>query len=458
MSLKTPEKVRKLQMTLNAKAKESPTYRFYALYDKIYREDVLMFAYQRSKAKGGAAGVDGVTFAEIEAYGRERWLDELAEVLRNKQYLADAIRRVYIPKPDGKQRPLGIATIKDRVVQTAAVLVLEPIFEADLQPEQYAYRPERSAHDAIRAVHSLVNTGHTEVVDADLSSYFDTIPHSELMKSLARRISDGRVLNLIKMWLKAPVEETDKRGRKQRRTPNKDQGCGIPQGAPISPLLANLYMRRFILGWKTLGHEKRLKAHIVNYSDDYVICCRGTGQEAMAAMRSMMGKLKLTINTSKTRIRTLPEDRLDFLGYTIGRCYSPKTGRAYIGTYPSRKAIRRICEATSEATRRRWLLKDPRERVALLNRKLVGWANYFCLGPVSKAYRSVDAHARKRLRQWLCNKHKKRGKGISRFPDEFLYKTLGLTRLTERTHNFPWAKSMSPCPRAGCGKTACPVR
>lgn len=441
MSLTTPEKVRKLQRTLNAKAKESPTYRFYALYDKIYREDVLLFAYRIRQANGGAAGVDGVTFEEIETYGRDRWLSELAEELRNKQYRAEAIRRVYILKPDGKQRPLGIPTIKDRVVQTAVVLVLEPIFEADLQPEQYAYRPGRSAHDAVKAVHSLVNTGHTEVIDADLSSYFDTIPHAELMKTLARRISDGSMLNLIKMWLTAPVEESDKRGRKQRRTPNKDRGRGTHQGAPISPLLANLYMRRFILGWKTLGYQKRMNARIVNYADDYVICCRGTAQEAMAAMRTMLEKLKLMINKTKTGIRVLPEDRLDFLGYTIGRCYSPKTGKAYIGTYPSKEAVRRICRATSEATGRRWLLKDPRERVAYLNKKLGGWANYFCLGPVSKAYRSVDAHARRRLRQWLCNKHKVPGKGISLFPDEFLYETLGLARLTERTHNFPWAKA-----------------
>jgi len=441
MSLTTPEKVRKLQMTLNAKAKESPGYRFHALYDKIYREDILRFAYGICKANGGAAGVDGVTFGEIEAYGRERWLDELAEMLRSKEYRADAIRRTFIPKPDGKQRPLGIPTIKDRVAQTAAVLVLEPIFEADLQPEQYAYRPGRSAHDAIRTVHSLVNTGHTEVIDADLSSYFDTIPHAELMKSLARRISDGKMLKLIKMWLKAPVEETDERGRKQRRTPGKDKGRGIPQGAPISPLLSNLYMRRFILGWKKLGHQERLKAHIVNYADDYVICCRGKAQEAMTEMRAMMEKLKLTINQIKTGIRVLPAERLNFLGYTIGCCYSPKTGRAYIGTTPSKEAVRRMCREISEATRRRWLLKDPKERVAHLNRKLEGWANYFCLGPVSKAYRKVDAHARFRLRQWLRHKHKRRGRGISQFPDELLYKTLGLTRLVERTRNFPWAKA-----------------
>jgi RNA-directed DNA polymerase len=356
MSLTPPKKVRKLQETLNAKAKGSPTYRFYALYDKMYREDVLMYAWQSCKANGGAAGMDDQTFEDIEVYGGDRWLSELAEALRDKTYRPDPIRRVYIPKPDGSQRPLGIPTIKDRVVQTAAVLVLEPIFEADLQPEQYAYRPNRSAHDAIRAVHALVNTGHTEVIEADLSGYFDTIPHAELMKSVVRRISDRNILKLIKMWLTAPVEETDNRGRKQRTTPNKDQGRGIPQGAPISPLMANLYMRRFILGWKMLGHQQRLDAHIVNYADDYVICCRGTGQEAMVAMRHMMEKLKLTVNETKTGVCAIPEDRFDFLGYTIGRCYSPKTGKVYIGTYPSKKAIRRICKAISEETRRRWLL------------------------------------------------------------------------------------------------------
>ena len=450
MRLIPPEKVRKLQKTLNAKAKESPTYRFYALYDKVYREDVLRFAYRSCKANGGAAGVDGETFEDIESYGPDRWLGELAEAVRSKSYRAGPIRRVHIPKPGGKQRPLGIPTIKDRVVQTAAVLVLEPIFEADLQPEQYAYRTNRSAHDATRAVHALVNTGHTQVIDADLSGYFDTIPHAELMKSVARRISDRYMLNLIKRWLTAPVEETDERGRKQRTTSNKDQGRGIPQGAPISPLMANLpacalhadrYMRRFILSWKLLGHQQRLDAHIVNYADDYVICCRGTAQEAMRAMRSIMEALKLTINENKTGVCSIPEERFDFLGYTIGRCYSPKTGKAYIGTRPSRQAIGRICQAISEATGRRWLLKDPQERIVQLNRKLIGWANYFCLGPVSKAYRSVDAHARNRLRWWLCNKHKLPGKGTARFPDEVLYGTLGLIRLEERTHNLPWANA-----------------
>ena len=304
MSLATPASVQKLQTALHAKAKESPNFRFYALYDKVYRKDVLAYAYECCKANGGAAGVDGQTFEDIEEYGVERWLDELAEELKSRTYQPLPVRRVYIPKPDGKQRPLGIPAIRDRVAQMAAVLVLEPIFEADLQPEQYAYRRDRSALDAVRRVHKLINTGHEEVVDADLSSYFDSIPHAELMKSVARRVVDGAMLHLIKMWLEAPVEETDERGNKRRSTRNRDEGRGTPQGSPISPLLSNLYMRRFVLGWKKLGHEKRLKAYIVNYADDLVICCRGRAEEALATMRNMMGKLKLTVNEKKTRVCT----------------------------------------------------------------------------------------------------------------------------------------------------------
>ena len=330
MGLRPPEKVRKLQETLHAKAKGSPGYRFYLLYDKVYRRDVLEFAYQCCHANGGAAGVDGQTFADIEEYGVDRWLGELTEELRKKTYHPKAVRRVNIPKPGqpGRTRPLGIPTVTDRVVEMAVLAVLEPIFEADLPPEQHAYRLGRSALDAVRAVHALVNTGHTEVVDADLSGYFDSIPHAELMKSVARRVSDRHLLHLIKMWLEAPVEESDERGRKQRTTRNKDQGRGSPQGAPISPLLSNLYMRRFILGWKVLGHERRLNAKIVNYADDFVICCRGTAQRAMTAMRTMMQKLKLTVNETKTHVCRLPDESFDFLGYTIGRCYSTRTGRA----------------------------------------------------------------------------------------------------------------------------------
>ena len=432
MSLPTLPKVEKLQQALHAKAKQSPGFRFYSLYDKIYRADVLWVAYRRCLINGGAPGVDGRTFEDIEAYGVKRWLDELAEELRSKSYQPQPVRRVYIPKPDGKQRPLGIPTIKDRVVQTAVLLVLEPIFEADLQPEQYAYRPGRSALDAVKEVDALLWSGYQHVVDADLSGYFDSIPHAELMTSVARRVSDKQVLHLIKMWLTLPVEETDERGRKQRTTRNKDTKRGSPQGAPISPLLANLYMRRFVLGWKTLGHEKRLKARIVNYADDFVICCRGTAQGALATMRDMMQKLRLTVNEQKTHVCRFPEDTFDFLGYTFGRLYSPRTGNAYLGMRPSQKKISRICEEITAATRRGTCGRDTSEQVARLNRRLAGWANYFCVGTVSPAYRKIDLHVRQRLRRWLRTKHKLQGAGYTRYPDQYLVQELGLIQLTQR--------------------------
>ena len=263
---------------------------------------------------------------DIEASGPGPWLDALAQDLQDRTYRPSPIRRVFIPKPDGKQRPLGIGTIRDRVVQMAMVVVLEPIFEADLPPEQYAYRPGRSAHDAVRRVHALVNQGYTEVVDADLSGYFDSIPHPELLKSVARRVSDGHVLALIKAWLEAPVEEADRRGRVSRTTRNRDDRRGTPQGSPLSPLLSNVYFRRFVLGWTSLGHAQRLAARIVNYADDFVICCRRNAERGVGGDADMMSKLKLTVNESKTRVCRLPAETFDFLGYTIGRCYRPTDG------------------------------------------------------------------------------------------------------------------------------------
>jgi len=441
MSLIPPEKLQNLQAALHAKAKASPDQRFHALYDKVYRWDVLAHAYQRCRANGGAAGVDGQTFPDIEKYGVSSWLGELAKELKDKTYRPNAVRRVWIPKPDGKKRPLGIPTIKDRVAQTAAMLVLEPIFEADLQPEQYAYRTNRSALDAVYHVRNLLNSGHTQVVDADLSGYFDSIPHAELMQCLRRRIVDGAMLHLLKMWLEAPVEEIDERGKRQRTTRNKDQGKGTPQGAPISPLLANIYMRRFVYGWKTLGLAARLKAQIVNYADDFVICCRGTAERAMTVMRGMMSAIGLTVNETKTHVRKVPAETFDFLGYTFGEHRSSRTGRKLLCGTPSDKRVIRVCEKISTMTGREHAYLSEEQMVVELNRVLHGWANYFCLGPISRAYRKVNSHVRYRFRRWWETKHRTPARGRLWYQSPELEKVFGLLHLKWDPSRLPHAKA-----------------
>jgi len=438
--LTTPNKVQELQAALHAKAKGSPDFRFYSLYDKVYRLDVLRNAYKRCKSNGGAHGVDGQTFKDIKEYDETKWLGELAAHLKEKKYRPEAVRRVYIPKANGKQRPLGIPTIRDRVVQTAAMIVLEPIFEADFPNEQYGYRPRRSGLDAVQKIHGLLCRGHREVVDADLSGYFDTIPHAELMKSIARRVVDRQMLSLIKSWLEAPVEDEDDRGRKQRKTPNKDAKKGSPQGSPISPLLSNVYMRRFILAWKRNGLEKRLGAHIVNYADDFVICCRGSAEDAMGYMRQIMDVLKLTVNEEKTRICHVPDDQVEFLGYAIGRCFSPKDGHEFIGTRPTRKAVSKILEGIKEQTESRWTFLAEEELVRRINRQVLGWWNYFQLDSTGHASKKVDGYARARIRQWLRRKHKLSGRGLERYPAKVLYKDMGLVQLQWLPRNFSRAK------------------
>jgi RNA-directed DNA polymerase len=427
MSLQTPAKIRTLQRKLYCKAKAEPEYRFYLLYDKVWRADVLVHAWALAKANGGASGVDGATFAGIEAAGAEKWLAGLRAELRDRTYRPQPVRRVSIPKPGGGERPLGIPTIRDRVVQTAVKLVVEPIFEADFEPNTYGYRPRRSAAGAIKAVHELLCQGYTDVVDADLSKYFDTIPHAELMQSIARRVVDRDILGLIKMWLKVPVEERDGNGRR-RVSGGKASRCGTPQGGVISPLLANLYMNRFLKYWRLTGRTAALSAQVVAYADDFVIVSRGHAAESLAWTKVVMGKLGLTLNEAKTSVRNARAEHFNFLGYTFGPHRHWKTGRQYLGASPSKKSVARLKDKIAMLLGRSNTAPWPEVREQL-NSMLRGWSAYFGYGARWSAYRAIDNHVLTRVRKFLGRRHKLRGRGTRRFPAEVVNGIMGVHHL-----------------------------
>lgn len=424
MGLKTPYKIQIFQRKIYLKAKAEPDCRFYLLYDKVYRQDILSHAYHLARANGGTAGVYGITFEQIETGGVDEWLSGIRERLRERTYKPQPVLRVEIPKPGGGKRPLGIPTIMDRVVQTAVKIVIEPIFEADLEPNTYGYRPKRSAVDAISSVHRLLKKGYVSVVDADLSKYFDTIPHTELMQCVARRISDRHILKLIKQWLKVPVQTKDKNG-KGFTTGGRGSRKGTPQGGVVSPLLANLYMNRFLKYWRLKGCEKAFNAKVVAYADDFVILSRGKASEALEWTQQVMNRLGLSLNMDKTSLKDARNEHFDFLGYTFGLMCLTHKGIWRMGAKPSETSVKRLKDKVGNLLRpgEKGLWPDVRDR---LNALLRGWCQYYSYGWTQPAYRGVERNVYNRVRRFLVSRHKMRSRGILRFPSERVFGELGV--------------------------------
>lgn len=426
MSLATPGKIRKFQKKLYEKAKGEKKFKFYQLYDKVYREDILLHAWKLARANGGAPGVDGVTFEDIEAQGLEEWLEQLKKELHDKTYRPGPVRRVMIPKPGGGERPLGIPAIRDRVAQTAVKLVIEPIFEADFEDSAHGYRPGRSALDAVKQTHESMKAGYTDVVDADLSKYFDNIPHDKLMWAVRRRITDVHLLRLIEMWLKAPVEETNDRGGK-RLSGGKKSRTGTPQGGVISPLLANIYMNLYLRLWSRSGKEEVFAARIVNYADDFVILSRGRAAEALEWTRRVMDRMGLALNETKTRLVDARKENFDFLGYTFGPQYYTRNGARFLTAQPSKQSVLRLKEKVRRQLTRSNQKPLP-EVIKTLNRTLKGWKNYFSHGNTYLSYRAINNYVADRMRFFINRRCRKSTLGLKDLSRK-VFVEMGVTRM-----------------------------
>jgi RNA-directed DNA polymerase len=430
--LTTPENIRTLQRKLYRKAKQEPARRFHALYDKVYRADILSHAYHLVRANQGSAGIDSVTFEAIEENGgATAFMAELGEALRSKTYKPDPVKRVMIPKSDGNKRLLGIPTIRDRVAQMAVKLVIEPIFEADFCANSYGFRPKKSAHDAVDDVTNTLNKGHTEVIDADISKYFDTIPHANLMAVVAERICDGAILHLIQMWLKVPVIEVDEDGTKRNIGGGKGNRKGTPQGGVISPLLANLYLHLLDRIWQRRRLEERLGARIVRYADDTVLLCRWGTERPMEALRQILNRLRLTLNEAKTRRVDALQGRFDFLGFTIWMGRSRKTGNLYPHVQPSKKSLQAIKDRITHLTTRNRTVMPLDWVVNEVNATVRGWVGYFHYRNCSHVMGQVRYHVEQRLITHLGKRHKVRDRqaGHARFKARALYERYGLYKV-----------------------------